>query len=181
MQAPAHAAGINDIVRPADYPSGTMSQALPAGPAHNPISDDQDTKADARLEAALSTVRSSAPDPASVAFTEALFRRASPEDILSYSADLLAALALLAFQKSAIRKPGESLVDLFTLHAEKAERTSNETVLIAVNDDMPFLFDSLIGLLTARGAKIQALFHPIMAGGAMPTVRAMLPSPHAKA
>ncbi|MBI1328702.1 MAG: NAD-glutamate dehydrogenase [Alphaproteobacteria bacterium] len=142
-----------------------MSQALPAGPAHNPISDDQDTKADARLEAALSTVRSSAPDPALVAFTEALFRRASPEDILSYSADSLAALALLAFQKSAIRKPGESLVDLFTLHAEKAECTSNETVLIAVNDDMPFLFDSLIGLLTARGAKIQALFHPIMAGG----------------
>ncbi len=35
-------------------------------------------------------------------------------------------------------------------------------MLLAVNDDMPFLFDSLLGEITAQGARVRALFHPIM-------------------
>ena len=35
-------------------------------------------------------------------------------------------------------------------------------MLVAVNDDMPFLFDSLTAALSAQGVRVHALFHPIV-------------------
>ncbi len=40
------------------------------------------------------------------------------------------------------RKPGESYVDPFNPLNEAGEYAHNECVLVAINDDMPFLFDS---------------------------------------
>ncbi len=111
--------------------------------------DDHDRLANARIDAAVALSRG---DPA--AFTDALYRRGAPEDILAYTPEALAALAQEAYARSATRAPGATLVTLFD--------AGNQTVLLAVNDDMPFLFDSFIGELTARGARVRALFHPIM-------------------
>src|SRR5262249_47865025 len=38
----------------------------------------------------------------------------------------------------------------------------NDYVLVAVNDDKPFLFDSLIADVTAGGGRLRAVFHPIV-------------------
>ncbi len=38
----------------------------------------------------------------------------------------------------------------------------HETVLVCINDDRPFLFDSTLAAAMAGGARIRAAFHPIM-------------------
>jgi glutamate dehydrogenase len=95
-------------------------------------------------------------------FFHALYGGASPEDITRYTADSLAALAKHAFDASAQRASGDTLVRLLPFEAETPHGIRHETVLISVNDDMPFLFDSLIAALTAEGVRVQALFHPVM-------------------
>jgi hypothetical protein len=54
----------------------------------------------------------------------------------------LATLARLVFARVAERRAAESLVTLFNPREETKDYPKNETVLIAANDDMPFLFDS---------------------------------------
>ncbi len=100
--------------------------------------------------------------PELVGFCEEFFSGAPPEDMARYEPAALAALAQTIFERSSVRERGATLVDLFSLKAAQGERTASESVLLAVNDDMPFLFDSLIGELSAQGVRPQALFHPIM-------------------
>ncbi len=106
---------------------------------------------------------SQAAQPELAAFFEALFRGAPPEDVTRYTAASLAELApagLHAFASGA--SPARRCVELFHFRAEGDDIVRNETVLLAVNDDRPFLFDSLIGEVSAQGARIHALFHPIV-------------------
>jgi glutamate dehydrogenase len=112
------------------------------------------------LSAAASILKSA--EPGLAAFFDAFYRGASPEDLTRYTPESLAALAGLVFAQSAVRKPGETLVTTFEFQAQVAELTRREAVLIAVNDDSPFLFDSLMAEMNAAGARVHALFHPIM-------------------
>src|SRR5581483_4668368 len=41
------------------------------------------------------------------------------------------------------------------------ERGGEESVIEILNDDMPFLVDSVLGELQARGLDVRLLFHPI--------------------
>jgi glutamate dehydrogenase len=102
--------------------------------------------------------------PAELAgFFEAFYRGAPPEDVTRYAPESLAALASLVFEHSIVRKPGETQTALFDFNAQARDHARKETVLVALNDDMPFLFDSLIAEMGAQGARVHALFHPIMA------------------
>ncbi len=108
-------------------------------------------------------------DPALLTFFEALYKNAAPEDVTRYAPTELAALTKLVFARAASRKPGETLVALFDPREEAREYVHSESVLIAVNDDRPFLFDSMMGEVTAQGARLRAVFHPILPIGGRPT------------
>ncbi len=95
-------------------------------------------------------------------FFEALYRNAAPEDINRYTPAALATLATLVKQRLDKRKTGNSLVDLFNPSTESKAYPENECVLVAINDDMPFLFDSLTAELQAQSARVRAVFHPIV-------------------
>jgi glutamate dehydrogenase len=123
-----------------------------------PLSEDD--LAMERIEAAGALLRTGDPGPS--AFFAALYRSAPPEDITRYAPESLAELAGLVFAHTARRKPGETLVELIPFRAQGRDSVHNETILVAVNDDMPFLFDSLIGELSAQGIRTHALFHPII-------------------
>ena len=101
-------------------------------------------------------------DAALAAFFDALFASAPPEDVTRYAPESLAALAMLAFEHSATRKASESAVEILSFRGQGQIDTRNESVLIAINEDMPFLFDSLIAELSTQGARVNALFHPIV-------------------
>ncbi|MGN6148888.1 MAG: NAD-glutamate dehydrogenase, partial [Rhizomicrobium sp.] len=118
------------------------------------------TNARSRIAAGRKLLKAN--DPAMTGFYDALFAGAPPEDVTRYAPESLAALASFAFTHSAKRKIGETLVDIFSFNAQDESGARTESVLIAVNDDMPFLFDSLTAVLSAQGLRAHALFHPIV-------------------
>ena len=95
------------------------------------------------------------------AFFDALFASAPPEDISRYSPQCLATLAAEVFAHSAKRAAGESHVEILPFQAHIDDTTRSESIFIAVNDDSPFLFDSLIADMSANGMRVHALFHPV--------------------
>jgi glutamate dehydrogenase len=133
-----------------------------APPRSTLISDDENEAAERLAKGA----KSAGADPS---FYDTLYRNAAPEDINRYTPEALAALAGLIDKRLAARKPGNSLVDLFNPSAESKAYPENECVLVAINDDMPFLFDSLTGELNAQGARMRAVFHPIVKGSGKAT------------
>ncbi len=93
-------------------------------------------------------------DPGLTAFFDALFADAVPDDVLRARADQLTALAIALQTEAQKRAGGDSLV--------AALDQGHETVLVGINDDRPFLFDSTLQAAMAGGARIRAAFHPIM-------------------
>ncbi len=93
-------------------------------------------------------------DAALERFFDALYAGTVPDDVLRARADQLAAMALALFAETAKRSRGASHVT--------ALDQGHETVLVSINDDRPFLFDSALQAAMAGGARIRAAFHPIM-------------------
>jgi glutamate dehydrogenase len=89
-------------------------------------------------------------------FFDQLYADAVPADILRASPERLAALAEALHAEMIAHKPGEIRVALLD------DPESHETLLAAVNDDRPFLFDSALLAAMAGGARIRAAFHPII-------------------
>ena len=82
-------------------------------------------------------------------FVAALFAHAVPEDLMHYDPRQLAVLAAATWSLLAVRKTGTPLIRLGTPvpAADPSRRTEplrNESVLEIVNDDMPFLLDSVL-------------------------------------
>src|SRR5262245_44957479 len=95
-------------------------------------------------------------------FGTVLFSRAAPEDLLVYDADELAQLAREAFAFLAVRKPGTPKVR-FVSPASQSQRLKSISVIEVVNDNMPFLVDSVMGELNDRGLSVRLVAHPIFA------------------
>jgi glutamate dehydrogenase len=93
-------------------------------------------------------------DPDKVAFFDALYAGAVPDDILRTDAERLAALAKALWAEAGKRPKGAIRVALLD--------DSFETVLVGINDDRPFLFDSALQAAIAGGARIRAAIHPIV-------------------
>jgi glutamate dehydrogenase len=95
-------------------------------------------------------------------FIAGLFVHAEPEDLLRYDPRQLAELAADAWSLLAVRKPGVPKIRLDGHGAPAGqERPHSESVLEIVNDDMPFLLDSVLSELTERGIDVRFVAHPI--------------------
>ena len=119
--------------------------------------------AEAAAHLAVSTHLIGTGDPELAAFFTAFTRYASPEDLIHYTGAELAALVKLVFARTARRTPGTSLVEIFDASSEDAAFTRNETIIVAVNDDAPFLYDSCTAEIRTQGFRIAAAFHPVIA------------------
>ena len=91
-------------------------------------------------------------------FFDALFSGAASEDVTRNNATGLAALARMALAEAERHEPGRIEVSL--RQGENAQ--DPECIVIAVNDDRPFLFDTALAAAVASGARIRAAFHPIV-------------------
>ncbi|MGQ0741834.1 MAG: NAD-glutamate dehydrogenase [Alphaproteobacteria bacterium] len=114
----------------------------------------------ARLAAASKLIGSR--DPQLAAFFQRFVQNALPEDVTRYTAPEFAALARLVFAHFSRRKPGEPVVESFVPSQEDPNFQRNETVIVCINDDMPFLYDSCIAEVTAQGMRMNAAFHPVV-------------------
>ena len=104
-------------------------------------------------------------DKATGEFFDALYAGAADDDILQAKPDMLAGLAKMALAEA--RKHVKGGIEV-TLHPGP-DAKDPQTILIAVNDDRPFLFDSALPAALAAGARVHAVFHPMVVMGGQPT------------
>jgi glutamate dehydrogenase len=89
-------------------------------------------------------------------FLADLYGQALPDDLQHYAADELAGMAEQSWSFLQARKPGS-----VTISFAPARLARGVAILDIANDDMPFLVDSVLGELTARGVDIRLLAHPV--------------------
>jgi len=89
-------------------------------------------------------------------FVAKLLGLAVPEDLERYRAEELADIAERSWSFLAERRPGVP-----KLRFEPAAAPRGIAVLEIVNDDMPFLVDSVVGELNQRGLDIRLFVHPV--------------------
>jgi glutamate dehydrogenase len=95
-------------------------------------------------------------------FAPLLFARVSPEDIVRYEARELAELSEAAWLFLQERRPGAPKVRLESRGGPiGAERIKAVSVIEIINDDMPFLLDSILGELTEQGVDVRLVLHPV--------------------
>jgi glutamate dehydrogenase len=94
-------------------------------------------------------------------FVEQLFGHAVPEDLARYGPEDLAALAERAFDFLSQRPPGAPKIRCQTVPLRDSVDRKAVTVIEAVNDDMPFLVDSIMGELAERKLDVRLVAHPV--------------------
>jgi glutamate dehydrogenase len=95
-------------------------------------------------------------------FAQRLYARVPVEDITGAPEDLAGA-AVSLWQFAADRPAGTAKVRAFNPRAGEHGWRCGHTVIEIVNDDMPFLVDSVSGAIVDRGIAIHSLAHPIVA------------------
>jgi glutamate dehydrogenase len=93
-------------------------------------------------------------------FTVQLYGRAVPEDVVHYGADDIAALAEGAYDFIAERTPGTPKIRCETVPLVASGERKSVSVVEIVNDDMPFLVDSVMGEIADRRLDVRLVAHP---------------------
>jgi glutamate dehydrogenase len=95
-------------------------------------------------------------------FVRRYFAHVAPDDVIYTSFDTLLGGALSLWEFGAGRHPGTAKVRLFNPTVDKNAWGLEHTVVEIVNDDMPFLVDSVTAEINRRERKIHLLLHPII-------------------
>ena len=117
---------------------------------------------DAISAAARSTTAHGAGGEEAARFARRLFERVADKDLAAAAPEqrAAAALALLAFARR--RLPGIAKVRVFNPIDQGHGFESRHTVIHVVNDDMPFLVDSIANELNRREISVHLLAHPVL-------------------
>ena len=94
-------------------------------------------------------------------FVRVYYDRLAPEDVLSYSIDNLYGAALALWKFAARRKPRSCKVRAYNPRLEEHGWTSSHTIIEIVNDDMPFLVDSVTAALGELALTVHLTVHPV--------------------
>jgi glutamate dehydrogenase len=95
-------------------------------------------------------------------FPPLLFAGVPPEDLIRYEARELAELAEAAWLFLQQRKPGPPKIRFESRPGPMgAERIRSVSIIEMINNDMPFLLDSVMAELTEQGVDVRLVLHPI--------------------
>ena len=114
------------------------------------------------IKAAASQLGKTAGDKDSASFVRALFQDGVAEEITAYPAQDLAAIAASARAFADTKMPGRHKVRIFAPGEQGDGWDEDISVIQIVNDDMPFLVDSVLSLLSEINAGIRLVLHPIL-------------------
>ena len=95
-------------------------------------------------------------------FVRLFYRNVPPADIAKQGPEALYGAALSFWRFAQTREPGKPGIRVFNPRQELHGWKSNHTVIDVVNDDMPFLVDSVTAALNDRGFTVHLIIHPTM-------------------
>ncbi|MFQ5775087.1 MAG: NAD-glutamate dehydrogenase [Kiloniellaceae bacterium] len=95
-------------------------------------------------------------------FLRQFYAHVPPDDIVNENPENLygAALALWSFGQK--RRPGGAKIRVYNPRPEEQGWKSSHTIVEIINDDMPFLVDSVTAELTRLGVEVHLVIHPII-------------------
>src|SRR3954453_7400664 len=125
------------------------------------FSSDEDPVVGRLIEQAqiiVKSVRGDVPD----SFLPLMFAGGPAEDLVRYESRELAELAESAWQFLQQRKPGPPKIRFESRPGPiGAERVKSVSIIEMINNDMPFLLDSVMAELTEQGIDVRLVLHPI--------------------
>jgi glutamate dehydrogenase len=95
-------------------------------------------------------------------FVSAFYAHVLPADLALFSADERARIAASLWALAANRRASELKLRVFNPSPAVDGWTVDHTVIEIVNDDMPFLVDSVTGVLQNRGIAVHMVIHPVL-------------------
>jgi glutamate dehydrogenase len=122
---------------------------------------DDDGSAAALLREAETRLAAADPDTPHE-FVGELYGHTVPEDLLRYDPEDVAYLAARAYDFLRQRVPGRADVRCQPVKLSGSYERNAATVLEIVNDDMPFLLDSVLGELAERRIEVLLVAHPVL-------------------
>src|SRR5262245_11208278 len=96
-------------------------------------------------------------------FTERYFHDVEPEDLAEREPADLYGAALSHWNFARRRDPGHAHIRVFNPTLEEHGWQSTHTIIEIVNDDMPFLVDSVTMEVNRHGLTLHLIIHPILA------------------
>jgi len=97
------------------------------------------------------------------AFSREFYGLSCPDDLLEREAAELFNIAYGIWRTAAKRKIGTPTLKILNPQAEKASGAAKSTVIQIINDDMPFLVDSITGCLSVTlRYRMRMMHHPIL-------------------
>lgn len=121
--------------------------------------EDIDTMADTRAKTAAAARKRSSKKAAEPAFH--LLDRAPEEDLAAYDPAVLARASALAEEAVRSHREGESVISIVN-DPDMVRNGRPLTAITVVNDNMPFLFDSVLGEITDQAGEPTLVAHPIL-------------------
>jgi glutamate dehydrogenase len=118
--------------------------------------DERIEKAAAYLKERLDPALSAEAEP----FLRAFYHRVAPEDVADYTIENMYGAALALWKFAAEREPGRPKIRVYNPNLEEHGWKSPHTVVEIVNDDMPFLVDSVTSALTELALTVHITIHP---------------------
>ncbi len=95
-------------------------------------------------------------------FVRQYYGEVAPEDLVGFSEDNLYGEAMAIWRYAQKRDPGSPKIRVFNPRHEEHGWQSTHTVVEIVNDDMPFLVDSVAAALNQHELTVHLLIHPVI-------------------
>ncbi|HCC24598.1 MAG TPA: NAD-glutamate dehydrogenase, partial [Holosporales bacterium] len=96
-------------------------------------------------------------------FARLFYGNVSLEDLTETPLDALEYAAFEMWEFGFEHKPGQSKIKCFVEKREVKRTKISKTVIELINDNMPFLVDSVAGAINSLGYSIHLIVHPVMA------------------
>jgi glutamate dehydrogenase len=129
------------------------------------VSNDEALKNE-RIDAAIALARSavSTADAAAIeTFAREYYRQVDPDDIIERTPEELMGAVLSHWEFGSRREPGKPKVRVLSPTVAENGWASRHSIIEIVNDDMPFLVDSVTMELSRRASTLHLIVHPIFA------------------
>lgn len=97
-----------------------------------------------------------------VRFIKQLYANVAPDDLVGESVDNLYGAALSLWGQTQQRKKGEAKVRVYNPRPEEFGWKSSHTIVEIINDDMPFLVDSVTAAIGLLEAEVFLVIHPMI-------------------